>query len=255
MLEKILEKIGLSEKEAKVYLAALELGPSTVQQIAKKADVVRPTTYVILDTLLKKGLMSSVDTGPKTLFSAEPPTQLGKYLDHQEQHLRDLRNDLVGVIPDLEAMFAQAGERPRVRFYDGVEGHDAAEDDYYRSLSPKDELFSFTPLDEATKMFPEMRAEQPHKRLEKKLWAHVLYTTEAGPQPEASSKSERRTARWLPKDKFPFRCVVAIIPGKRVQLTNVTGPLFAVLIEDGHIADTMKVIWDLAWEAAEKYQD
>lgn len=42
MLERVLEKFGLSEKEAKIYLATLELGQATVQQIAKKAGLVRP---------------------------------------------------------------------------------------------------------------------------------------------------------------------------------------------------------------------
>ena len=43
-LDKELQKIGLSEKEAKVYLAALELGQASVQNIARKAEVNRATT-------------------------------------------------------------------------------------------------------------------------------------------------------------------------------------------------------------------
>ena len=68
MLKEQLEKIGLAEKEAKVFLASLELGSSAAQKIAKKAEINRATTYVIIEKLMKKGLMSSVEKG-KRLFS------------------------------------------------------------------------------------------------------------------------------------------------------------------------------------------
>ena len=46
-----LEKTGLTENEAKVYLAALELGETTVIRLAKKAGIKRPTTYLVVDSL------------------------------------------------------------------------------------------------------------------------------------------------------------------------------------------------------------
>lgn len=255
MIEKILEKIGLSEKEAKVYLAALELGAATVQQIAKKADVLRPTTYLILEAMLKKGLMTSADKGKKTLFNAEPPEQLEKYLDHQMHALEDVRTDLGKVLPDLEAIYNLTGERPKVRFYDGVEGLEASEDDLYRNLTKTDSMYSFSPLDELERSFPDNRTVQPAKRLERGVWVNVIYTCHGGAIPQASSKQEKRTARFLPKDKFPFRSLVTIIPGKRIQIASLVGRYFGVLIEDAEVANTLKVIWDLAWEAAEKYQE
>ena len=50
---KELQDIGLSEKEARVYLAALEIGRATADQLAKHAKIVRPTTYVQLQSLMK----------------------------------------------------------------------------------------------------------------------------------------------------------------------------------------------------------
>ena len=73
MLEKDIEKLGLSEKEAKVYLASLELGPSPVQVISQKSKVNRATTYVVIDSLMAMGLMSTYDEGKKTFFTSESP--------------------------------------------------------------------------------------------------------------------------------------------------------------------------------------
>ena len=71
-----LNYLGLNEKEAKVYLAALELGKSSVQNIAKKADVNRATTYVVIEALIKRGLMSSANENKKQYFIAEAPEKL-----------------------------------------------------------------------------------------------------------------------------------------------------------------------------------
>jgi predicted DNA-binding transcriptional regulator len=71
-LEETLEKLGLNEKEAKVYLALLELGQDTVQNIAQRASITRPTTYNILDALVKKGLTTQVDQDSEKLLAVVP---------------------------------------------------------------------------------------------------------------------------------------------------------------------------------------
>ena len=50
-LQKILENFGLEAKEARVYLAALEVGGGGVLEISRKANVERVNTYYVLDRL------------------------------------------------------------------------------------------------------------------------------------------------------------------------------------------------------------
>ena len=66
-LKKELEHLGLSDKEARVYLAALEMGPSPVQDISHKAHVNRATTYVMIESLAARGLMSTFQKGKKRI--------------------------------------------------------------------------------------------------------------------------------------------------------------------------------------------
>ena len=56
-LEDILTKVGLDEKEAKIYVALLDLGSEKVHEIAKKAGVKRPTAYVVLEQLYAKNFV------------------------------------------------------------------------------------------------------------------------------------------------------------------------------------------------------
>ncbi len=57
-LVSILNDLGLSEKEARVYFAALSLGPSTILTLSHAAELKRTTIYALVDSLKKKGLIA-----------------------------------------------------------------------------------------------------------------------------------------------------------------------------------------------------
>ena len=74
--EQILKEYGLSDNEIKVYLASLSLGTSKVNEISKKADLLRTTTYEVLKTLVEKGLVSYVIKSGVRYFEAAYPNKL-----------------------------------------------------------------------------------------------------------------------------------------------------------------------------------
>jgi sugar-specific transcriptional regulator TrmB len=82
---KELQDLGLSEKEAKAYLAALEIGRATADQLAKHAKIKRPTTYMQLESLMKMGLMSTYEEDKKTYFAPESPELLKRLLTKQKE--------------------------------------------------------------------------------------------------------------------------------------------------------------------------
>ena len=84
-----LKKLGLSDKEAKIYYTSLSRGPETAPNLAKLAYVVRPTTYVIIEGLIKKGLMSSFEKGKKTFYVAESPEHLLSIIRLQKKEFEE----------------------------------------------------------------------------------------------------------------------------------------------------------------------
>lgn len=68
-----LKNLGLNEKEARVYLALLQLGRSTAYSVAVRSGLKKPTTYVILHQLIEKGFALNVPRVKKQLFLAEAP--------------------------------------------------------------------------------------------------------------------------------------------------------------------------------------
>ena len=102
-----LKSIGLEDKEARVYVAMLELGPATVLEIAGKAEVTRPTAYVVIEALKKMGLVNTETRGKKQYFVAESPDQIKVNLD-REQKLIELRKEEYGqIFPSLLELYSK----------------------------------------------------------------------------------------------------------------------------------------------------
>lgn len=112
---KILEQLGLEGKKADVYLAALQLGSASAQEIAKRAGLKRPTVVEILEGLVSRGLMSFVTEKRTRIFTVEPPRKLLALAEEQERQARS-------ILPSLEALYGRSTSRPRVQFYEGIEG-------------------------------------------------------------------------------------------------------------------------------------
>jgi len=119
-----LMKLGLSEKEAKVYLAALELARDTAQNIAKKANVNRPTAYFILEKLMELGLISTLDEGKKSYFIAEDPKELKNVLARERQELDARSKELDEAMNQFTALYNAKQDKPRVRYFEGADGLD-----------------------------------------------------------------------------------------------------------------------------------
>lgn len=111
----VLEKIGLKEREIKVYLAVLELSESTVLPISLKAGLKRTYCYDILEDLKKQNLVNYYEKNGRRRYVAEDPTKI-------KELLRSRLADFDAILPDLRSIYNQSVEKPHVRYYDGKEG-------------------------------------------------------------------------------------------------------------------------------------
>jgi len=92
-----LKILGISEKEAQIYLAALELGPSSVLNISRKANVKRATIYEMMDELKNKKLIVETKKGDKRLFMALEPYELKEKIKKQERIMGKIMPELNGI--------------------------------------------------------------------------------------------------------------------------------------------------------------
>jgi sugar-specific transcriptional regulator TrmB len=118
-LVRTLEQIGLSPKEAQVYLALLALESSTAYEIAQHCEVKKPTVYVILEDLRQKGLVLKVPHAKKALFAAK---DISEYLAEQRGKL----NAVQSMLPRLQSL--SSTNKPKVYFFNGMRGMTEAMD-------------------------------------------------------------------------------------------------------------------------------
>lgn len=248
-LEFELKKLGFSDKEAKVYLALLELGASPVQPVSEKAGVNRATTYVVLDTLRKRGAISTVEKEDKTMFIAESPRTLLRLFRAQEQELKEKQEAFKRVLPELEALFSVATERPKVKFFEGPEGVRAIREDIIRSGAKiLYDIYSLEYVDQIRALFSDEENEEfLKKRHEAGITIKSIYTSDTGPFTEFKLRGDRK---FLPKEKFPFSGDI-LIYDDRIALTTLKGRIMSVIIESKEIADTMRLVFELAWLGAD----
>jgi len=247
MLEKELIDIGLNEKEAKVYLASLELGQSVVQEIAQKSGVNRATAYFIIEGLMRMGLMSSFHKGKKQFFMAADPDRLIEILEREKENLEKRKENLRKLLPQLQSFNNKAENRPVVKYYEGKEGIKSMLDEV---LKKADGTVSMAySVDELNNFFNDSEISSwRNKRKERKVQTKSIYTFNNGKR-ESTPDSQRRK---VPAEKFPITCDIAVYNDK-IRITSLKNRLLGIVIEDKEIAKTLKAIMDLAWEASEKY--
>ena len=73
MDKKILQEVGLSQKEIEIYLTLLRAENLTASKIAEKTGIYRPNVYDNLESLIEKGLVSFVISDRVKHFRAEKP--------------------------------------------------------------------------------------------------------------------------------------------------------------------------------------
>ena len=251
-----IEDLGLSNKEARVYVANLMLGPSGVQQIAELSGIKRVTTCVILESLASIGLVSQTLKARKTLFVAESPENLNRLLDSREKSLVDQRNQLEEIMPDLVAIKNLPTDAPTVKFYEGIEAIRSMNATFFEQFKKEGvkQTYGISDLDQLRNIFPdiEKRAGNP-ERIRAKIKSKFIYTSSRGNVMSGNDEEAGRESRYIPRDLYAFNCDISIA-GDYVLLVSLTArnPI-GVAIKSNAIADGMKMVFDLAWKAASKY--
>lgn len=97
-----LKQIGLTDGEAKAYLALLKLGSSTVGPIVKKSKISYSKIYEVLSRLIKKGLISYTIKEKTKYFQAVEPNRLIDFLNNKEKEITKNKRILKNILPKLQ---------------------------------------------------------------------------------------------------------------------------------------------------------
>jgi len=240
---------GLSENEAKIYLALLELGKGTVSEITRKANLNRTTGYDVLDGLVAKNLASVSGKEPKQEYVAESPDNLKILLEAEFNEKKNSLKELTSAIPELKSLHNVRG-RPKVRFYEGVSGLIEVYED---TLSSHETIRAYATVDDMHRTLPNYFPEYYHRRASRGIAIKAIVPkTEIGQERATHNKEEMRETALIPPDKYYFSPEINIYDDK-VMIASHREKL-GIIIESAEIADAMKIIHDLAWQEAKRLE-
>lgn len=244
MLEQELINIGINEKEAKIYLATLELGQSTVQQIAQKATVNRATAYFIIDALMQRGLVSSFHKGKKQYFVASDPERLIEILEQEKETIEKKKETLKKLLPQLQSLNNKQENKPIVKYYEGKEGIVSMVDEIMRAAEGV--VYGAYSVDALSNVFEEKDIIRwRKKRVERGVEMKVIYTQKNGEIGDIPKSESTKVSL----EKFPITCDIAVY-GNKLRIASFKNRMVGVVVEDAEIAESMRAILKLAIEAA-----
>lgn len=257
-LRSILEDLGLTEVESRVYLATVESGNGTASQIAKTAGLQRVTAYEVLKRLSKIDFVRiRVRAGSQVKYFI--PIGLQEIKSKLEDRKKNIDKGLESV-PALSQLFnslhkARGANKPEVLYFEGVQGVMTA---MFDTLEQKpNEIISFSSHKWLESVFSEkFLSEYWNKRVKYKIRTRgiiphikeaVLYFN------YEKNKKELREVRSLPKESFNFENEIDVYGDNVCIVSLESGKEHAVIIRSKSIAKSFEDIFEILWLGAGRY--
>lgn len=236
--EKLLPLLGLTEDEADVYIAALELGEASMLALARKSGINRSTIYTFIGSLKERGFIIEIKKGKRRFYSGVDPEQV---VERQKQEVRTLEK----MLPELRALYNQPKKKPHVLYFEGVE---AVMQAYSDLLQTKENILKLEDFEHVQKTLPQDFFEYfPAERARRDIGIKSI-TRDSGAAREFAKSNIRllRETKFMKSDELKTEINIY---GNKVGIFDLReDPPFAIIIEDESVASTLRVAWQQLWE-------
>lgn len=249
---KDLGKLGLSENEAKIYIALLSGGAMTASNASKRTQIKRPTAYLALENLKKLGLVSENLDKKTKIFKPEPPEKLSKLTKKMRREIIAAELKLEELMPALKSIENKILETPKISFYESLGGVKSMLDDVILTKEPwyffgsSENIIRKTgqkEIDEMTEDSYQLRklASQPK--------AHFI--TDRGimdiPHFKNTAPAHIREIKILPKTISTHSGF--IIYENKLAIFSLGEHPFGAIFESREASELLKIFYNLLWKS------
>ncbi len=211
MNPQILEKVGFTKGEIRIYVALLELGETTTGPIIDKSRISSSKVYEILEKLIQKGLVSYTIKEKTKYFQPASPKKIEDYIQRQKRKLEQTEKEIIDLIPLLEEKQKLSEEAQTVSVYEGFEGIKTVFNRILSTLKKGEAYYVFTLDDtaesiELQRFFLNYHAKRASKGIIAKLLSKEKYKNQLKKVFPKYKYSERRFInRAFPTGVFIFK--------------------------------------------------
>lgn len=237
----VLEELGLSKNEAKIYLKLLETGSATGGQIADAAKIHRPNAYDALERLVSKSLVRYIIVDNVKYFEAVNPSALSNILHRKFEMLDRL-------LPQLMMLQKMQPQRAPASIHEGIS---AFRNILYNLLEYEDEITVTGVPAKAPLYLKNFISGFHNERMRRKIWMRHIYNEDAKDRIGHLNTMEYTAAKHLPKE---YDAPVSTLTcGEEVILIlwNVA-PLVLIRIVNKELAISYKKYFKLLWQKSRR---
>jgi sugar-specific transcriptional regulator TrmB len=239
--------LGFSDKDARIYLALLEKGSATAQELSEYTDIPRGTVYSILSNLTQRELISCYEhIGEVRRYFPGSPESILRMLRGEHDELRRRVEYAESVIPALSLLFSETLDRPRVRAFEGREGVRVMQREYERL---EDDMIQIIGYDTFFALYGNLskdHREEVFKSPERKIRSILVMDGEPPFELSPSFEFIKVSPTF-----FDIRGEMTVC-GNRLATFSYDSGIMAVEITSKAIADTARASLELAWKEAER---
>ena len=242
MISEKLQKIGLNEKEAKIYTSLLELGETNVQRISKKSKIKRTTIYNVLETLKEKGLISIIIKKKRKYYVATDPREL-------EYKLEEQKNTLKNLIPELLSITNLIDKKPKIKYFEGEGGiKEICNDTLKKPNSPAYNWNTNYIFDYLEREYLDFYVQQ---RVKKQIWLYMI--AQDTPSMQTTKARDVVSLREIRIDKSKMLSLdveIILYSDNNIAIISYQEKM-GIIIESQKIYNTLKGIFDVCWSNLE----
>lgn len=238
----LLEELGLTNAEAKIYLALLREGQSKTGRIIDATKMQSSTVYHVLGSLIEKGLVSYVMIGKVKHYKAESPDALLLFLEDKKSRYEE-------ILPQLKGMEQMSEHKQTAKVYEGIKGLKAAYNDILLTMRkgekylffqvPKERLYD----EETIQFFRNYHI----KRSKRGINVNGLCPTPARESIKRIFGGLPHTKIHFTEDVFPTGIVVY---ANKTMIIDWEGQPVTFVIESRAVADSYRKFFDVKWKTA-----
>ncbi len=235
--KKHLEYLGLSDKEALVYIELLKHNSLSGIQLSRLTKIKKATIYVVIESLLAKDLIREIKVGKRMHYKAESPDQFKIIFDKKRLELESQMKNIQEIIFELKSIERKVGEKPSVTYYEGKQAvHDSLEEYMGQIGYSQGDDYGIYSYDLVEKIFSKKDIEDiDKKRIDNNIKFKAIYT---GGNKFIPNKPNQELIK-IAQDIFPIESEILIF-NDEVKIHTLGKDVFGISIKNKEFATTMK---------------
>jgi sugar-specific transcriptional regulator TrmB len=234
----ILEDLGFTNAEIKVYLSLLELGLSSAGPIIEKSGLQSSVVHMTLNKLVNKGFVSFVKEGQRNHYQATDPNHISNYIDEKKKQFE-------GILPELLLKQKKAKQKSEVVTFRGIKG---VKELFYELLEAGGkEHHSLSSPKESLMLGDTFWINYHKKRAAKGIKAKLIFN-------DSLKEWTMNNKKDFIKTEFKFTSVdfepltETIIRNDKIGIIIYTEIPLGILIHSKSAADSYDKFWKVLWD-------